>query len=441
VNSGNSHAIHTGAPPRRSRAIALICTLVIALIVVSGLLEPRTHESETGRSPNSSDKTPATTAYYLSSQRLRTGSTPALEERITHLISSLTRAADTPEKTLHIAIVTGELRGKREALAKLNSLSKTSPAAELAADIDLLKSAYNFGPGSLSKTEADRLVQRHGDFGVMATVFGMDDRTEPRKSVLRAALFLNIIVNRGLLVVSIIAIILSSLAVRRRHTYSPQYVPEASANNFYLEAFTGYLLLSLIFGLLANRVYFFWPWPALLMIPGLIGWAKYRGATSSSWRRALGWHKGAGWLPEISAGIRGYLAGLPFVFLALLLSYILMRVSRSSVEPSVSLEGGRYQILAVYALACGYAPLLEETMFRGALYHHLRQRWNWVVSGVVVALVFAALHPQGWFAIPALASIAFVSSMLREWRGSIIAPMTAHAFNNFMVLTLAVATL
>jgi len=47
------------------------------------------------------------------------------------------------------------------------------------------------------------------------------------------------------------------------------------------------------------------------------------------------------------------------------------------------------------------------------------------------------LHPQGWVAVPALSAIAMVLAALREWRGSLIAPMAAHACNNFLVLTLA----
>jgi len=80
---------------------------------------------------------------------------------------------------------------------------------------------------------------------------------------------------------------------------------------------------------------------------------------------------------------------------------------------------------------------MEETMFRGIFLHHLRQRWSWIASASVVSLIFAMLHPQGWVAIPALASIAMVLGALREWRGSLIAPMAAHACNNFLALTFA----
>jgi membrane protease YdiL (CAAX protease family) len=76
-------------------------------------------------------------------------------------------------------------------------------------------------------------------------------------------------------------------------------------------------------------------------------------------------------------------------------------------------------------------------MFRGILFHHLRTRWSWPASAGLVALIFAAIHPQGWAAIPILGAIAIVLAALREWRGSIIAPVAAHAFNNFIVITIA----
>ena len=86
-------------------------------------------------------------------------------------------------------------------------------------------------------------------------------------------------------------------------------------------------------------------------------------------------------------------------------------------------------------------PVIEETMFRGALFHHLRRRWSWVISAPVVAFIFAVIHPQGWVTVPALGAIAMVLAALREWRGSIVAPMAAHACNNFIVLTFALLAL
>jgi membrane protease YdiL (CAAX protease family) len=40
--------------------------------------------------------------------------------------------------------------------------------------------------------------------------------------------------------------------------------------------------------------------------------------------------------------------------------------------------------------------------------------------------------------IPALAGLGMTLSWIREWRGSLIAPMTAHAINNGVMLAMNV---
>jgi membrane protease YdiL (CAAX protease family) len=90
----------------------------------------------------------------------------------------------------------------------------------------------------------------------------------------------------------------------------------------------------------------------------------------------------------------------------------------------------------------------EELFFRGALYRNLRQtfgRWG-VLGSVVIAVlvnsvIFAAIHPQGLIFIPVLGSLAVAFTLMREWRGTINAPIVAHAINNFVVLSLNVLML
>src|SRR5262249_59591031 len=97
-------------------------------------------------------------------------------------------------------------------------------------------------------------------------------------------------------------------------------------------------------------------------------------------------------------------AGIAVIAAGLAASYAL--VKRSGISPDHPLmhilAGDRWHILGLYALASVCAPVVEETMFRGALFHHLRARWGWPIAAPIVAFIFAIVHPQGWVAVPVL---------------------------------------
>jgi membrane protease YdiL (CAAX protease family) len=101
--------------------------------------------------------------------------------------------------------------------------------------------------------------------------------------------------------------------------------------------------------------------------------------------------------------------------------------------------------LQIVVLAAIIAPLVEETMFRGFLYRHLRDAgWRLprlvsvLISGTVVSFLFAVIHPQGWTLVPALMGLALGFTLMREWRGSLIGPMIAHGINNSVALFLLI---
>ena len=81
-------------------------------------------------------------------------------------------------------------------------------------------------------------------------------------------------------------------------------------------------------------------------------------------------------------------------------------------------------------------------MFRGVLYRHVRDATRragiggFLFSAIVVNTIFAIVHPQGLFAAPALAmALAFGFTLAREWRGTLIPAMIAHAINNALMVT------
>jgi membrane protease YdiL (CAAX protease family) len=104
-------------------------------------------------------------------------------------------------------------------------------------------------------------------------------------------------------------------------------------------------------------------------------------------------------------------------------------------------HGDLWARLQVLFLACVVAPILEETMFRGVLYRHLREvtcrwgtAWSFLVSATAVSFLFALVHPQGFVAIPALMALAYGFAAVREWRGTLVPAMVAHGVNNAAVM-------
>jgi membrane protease YdiL (CAAX protease family) len=186
----------------------------------------------------------------------------------------------------------------------------------------------------------------------------------------------------------------------------------------------------------------------LLLVPF---WPLLRGQSWANHKHALGWTRGKGFIREIFAGVVGYLALLPIfivgVLFTLLLTILFAFVERIIAPDAPSeplthpimeqLAGGDFKtLLLLLSLAALWAPLVEETIFRGALYHHVRAKWRAAMSGLFVGFVFAVIHPQGFAAIPALMSLGFSFALLREWRGSLIAPITAHAMHNGFLVTM-----
>jgi hypothetical protein len=167
------------------------------------------------------------------------------------------------------------------------------------------------------------------------------------------------------------------------------------------------------------------------------------GQTRQQWHLTLGLHRGRGIWREIGGGLLGYIAGMPLMAVGLVLVILLSKITGiKGAHPIINeLQGSPWELALVFLLACVFAPITEELMFRGALFAHLRERFPWWLAAPIVAVLFALMHPQSWIALPALAAIAVVFAGIREWRGSIIGCMAAHAVHNGVALAVAVTLL
>ena len=97
--------------------------------------------------------------------------------------------------------------------------------------------------------------------------------------------------------------------------------------------------------------------------------------------------------------------------------------------------------MLIVLLLVVWAPVVEEIVFRGFFYSFSRRWMAWPVASAVVGVIFAAIHPQWVWFIPGLAAVGFVFGLIREWRGSIIGPMAAHALHNGSIAVLVVGML
>ena len=187
-------------------------------------------------------------------------------------------------------------------------------------------------------------------------------------------------------------------------------------------------------------------------------WARIRGIAWNQLRADIGWTTGFGSNKEFLMGLVGYAMTLPILGVGILITMALMFLQQEvggANDPFSGASGGSHPIIVEIAnggwnvrillvfLAAIAAPIVEETMFRGVLYRQLRtssHRMGLVlsitISMLITSFLFAAIHPQGWVAIPALMGIAIGMNLLREWRGSLIPSMIVHGTSNGIVVSM-----
>ncbi len=371
----------------------------------------------------------------------------------------------TDLERLRITPLWAEFGGREKAIERIDALLATGTLDPgLAEDAALFRKAIADGPVTLTDEEKARIEERHHWLGRLTASLSADDADPLRAGVLRdatrtaatllGAFFAAFVIGAVGFVILIVGIILRATCSLRT-----RYRPDGSPREriAFLEASVLFLVLLFPVQFVASVVGELWRpagaivlWSVLFMAL----WPMVRGVGWTGLRRGLGWHAGSmcglrggaiGVLREVGCGLLGYLAGVPLVMLAVglvaLVSYLTQRTASHPVTEGIG-GANAGDLIAIYVLACLWAPLVEETFFRGSLYHSMRGTVGAVVSGIVTGLIFAIVHPQGWLGVPIIATLGFVFAMIREWRGSLIGPMVAHALVNggtFTVLIIAMS--
>ncbi len=172
---------------------------------------------------------------------------------------------------------------------------------------------------------------------------------------------------------------------------------------------------------------------------------RYPGALG----RLLGWAR-----PSGRDAVAGFLAGIgAFVVITLGLGAALNAVARlAGFELPVVQED--FRRLAAdptsaplfIASAVVVAPLAEELFFRGMLLQAIRRRTGLATAAAVSALAFALAHAQQPTAAGNLVVVVviFPLGLLLAWlfarRGSLLAPVVAHATYNLVQVVVLLAT-
>ena len=372
------------------------------------------------------------------------------------MLQNVDAVAKSRRDRICAAIIAGEISGADEALRRFAEIDNELEESEVPI-LFALHAIYRNSPEILNQEQQDALIRELGWHGSLALSFDRPAGDSLRSQVLDSAtrtlivVFVVIAIIGGTLLLGL-GLLITATTLRSKDRLHVRFVPVPESGipvpPVFLEAFAiyiaGYVLFSLVLALLVPNSTMSYSLIFTAALPFIVAWPIWRGMNWRETLRGYGWHRGGGIFKEIGCGIMGYVTGLPVIAVAFLVTIGLS--SLAGVHPThpvteyFSLEG--WPLAIIYFIACIWAPVMEETVFRGALYNHLRsRRVNWAISASLVGLIFAVIHPQGWTTIPVLGTIGAVLAGIREWRGSLIGPIAAHALSNATVTTIGVMLL
>ncbi len=371
-------------------------------------------------------------------------------KNVDQMLTQVQQTATTLREQIQVVPVIAELAGPEVALKRLDEACIPEDDEQLRRDVRLLRAIYTVGADSLGQEDRSALIDRYGWFGKLALSWKLPPTDPLRREALAPAIRtavtgLAALVGLGLAMLLGIGLLILVIALRLQGRLRELFQPPERGGGAFIEGFAIYLAwfvgVSLVARYFGGARGMLSIWTILVALAPLAClWPLARGVGFADLRGTLGWHCGRGPFREIGSGIVGYIAGLPIMALGIILTVILSRrLGVQPTHPAVDMiSSDPWKILGLLSLASVYAPIVEETTFRGCLYGGVRRVCGIVVGALIVSFIFAAIHPQGWAGVPALMGIAIVLTLLREWRGSLIAPITAHAINNGAVIVFLV---
>jgi membrane protease YdiL (CAAX protease family) len=465
--------------PPRKKGQAWLAWVIITSVIGFLLWWPR----QSLLSESKTHDTPATTFMLRLQGRYVVGAAglfgPSERQQLYKQIESL----DTGSLGQRLRFVTlaGEMAGSEEAVRRLGELRAAVAADKVPgtpADVALLPilrrlyqdyAQQHLDAPSVKAEEREQLHERLGWFGDLALAPRDGPDQQARAAVLAPAQRTTFALLGGFLGLGTLGLfgfcglVLFLVLLFAGHLRDGLPGPN-QYGGVYAETFALWMALFVGLNVGASRLHL--PAPPLLLAAGLmllsllltLAWPLLRGVPAGQLRRDVGLTFGRLPLLEPFLGIACYVMALPLMGVGLLLTVLLMHVQKylgghglsgpldlrdAPSHPIVGVMGNLDLplLLQLLLVASVMAPLVEETMFRGFLYRHLREltgRWgrplSILASALVVSFVFAVIHPQGWVAIPPLMALATGFSLMREWRGTLVPSMVAHGINNGLLL-------
>ncbi|ANM29396.1 hypothetical protein ABI59_07050 [Acidobacteria bacterium Mor1] len=314
-------------------------------------------------------------------------------------------------------------------------------------------------PASVDDETFAALEQDLGWFAELLRARGLDEDDPVRTQLVTSAglvfaVMVGLLLTAGAALVVGIGLLIVAVVLGSRGEVKVRFEPDLELAPLYLRAFAIYLAAMLAVQVvlpltgIESRVMAFGGLAAASILgvaaPVLLG---------RPWNlacREMGLHTGEGLLKEAGAGIVGYVTFLPLVAVGFGITVLFAVLpdligSPGGEEASVPLhhpvaawmaEGSLAARLGVLFLAAVFAPVFEELTFRGQFLRGLRGRLGWLAAPLVIGVIFAMIHPQGWVAIPALSGLGLSFCLIRQWRDSIVGPMVAHGLHNGTLVAL-----
>lgn len=452
-------------------AIAILTLLVVALTV-----------AEQYATPPTPDPTSANIVIELQTRVMGglyatppTVAKPPVEVQM----APIREAASTPGDHWRIAAVEVTFATDRDSAANRWEQEFSSIEKELileehkAIHATLIRALHD--PASLQADERDLLRDELGWAGDL--LVAGEDRSDPlwqssRNRALQSLVVVMVAIFGAIILglVGLVLLIFAIIAFRNPYNkWNLIGIPTTKDSGIYLESFTAYLAMMVIVPLVvfaliaamrttamstAEQMLAGLTALAVVSILGVI-WPVLRGRSWSTVRHDIGLHSGRGLMREFGSGIVGYITILPIFAIGVIGTFILAvlysivdQLIRGVGSPPPPTGGhpvfdalsnaGPGTILLLLFLAAVFAPLFEETMFRGMFLSGCIRKPGLIAGLFLTSIVFAAIHPQGIVAIPALASLGFGFGLIRLWRGSLIAPMVAHGIHNGTLVLIVV---